>query len=156
MKYLVRVGVGSVLLLLFASCDGGGGGAPKDGSNDGADSSSSDGTGDRPESGGTDLNTSADVNDADGNMADRNMKEIDASDDTTETGPDVQADGASDSPTDGTPCTLPVTIGCFSGAVCASPQVQAVCMNGVWRCPAGTNSTEFCAPDSGVDVSGGS
>jgi hypothetical protein len=151
MKYFARVGVGSVLLLLGASCSGGGGGGTKDGSNDSADSSSTDGTGDRSDSGGADETASVDVSDAD-----LKTTEVDASDDTAETGLDVHAEGGSDSPSDGTPCLAPEDIGCFSGEVCASPQVQPVCMNGVWRCPAGSHPTEICAPDSGFDVSSGS
>jgi hypothetical protein len=148
MKHLVRVGVSSVLLLLGASCSGGGGGETKDGSNDTADSSSTDSTGDHPDSGGTDASASADVSDAD-----LKTTEVDASDDTAETGPDVHAEGGSDSPIDGKACGLPIAVGCFSGDVCASPQVQAVCMNGAWSCPAGSHPTEICAPDAGFDVS---
>ena len=120
MKYLGRVGIGSVLVLLFASC-GGAGGATADGS------------------------------------AIKDGQDVDASGDAMEAGSEVLTDVGSDVETDDAACLLPVTVGCFSGAVCASPQVQAVCMNGAWHCPAGTSSTESCAaPDSGVDVSGGS
>jgi len=54
------------------------------------------------------------------------------------------------------PCPFPVNIGCFSGAVCASAQVQAVCVHGEWRCPVGATSTEHCpSPDGGLDVGAG-
>jgi hypothetical protein len=93
MKNPVRVSLGPILLLLFASCSGSGGIAQA-GSNDvAASSSSSDGIGDRPESGGTDTSASADVSDVD-----LTMTVVDASDDPAETGPDVHAEGGSDSP----------------------------------------------------------
>jgi hypothetical protein len=54
------------------------------------------------------------------------------------------------------PCPFPVNIGCFSGAVCASATVQAVCVHGEWRCPVGAASTEHCpSPDGGLDVGAG-
>jgi hypothetical protein len=159
-----------VLLLLGASCSGGGGALPKDGSSDTADSSSSDGTGDRPDgssdtadspstdgtgdrpdSGGVDLNAATDTNDAD-----LKMTEGDASDDTAETGPDVHGEGGSDSSSDGASCPGFQDIGCFTGELCGSPEVPAVCMDGEWRCPAGSHGTEICNPDAGFDVNGGS
>lgn len=56
---------------------------------------------------------------------------------------------------DSAPCPFPVNIGCFSGALCASAQVQPVCVHGEWRCPVGASSAVHCpSPDGGVDAGG--
>jgi hypothetical protein len=51
---------------------------------------------------------------------------------------------------DSGPCPFPANVACFSGAVCASSPVQAVCVHGEWRCPAGASSTaDPCGPHDG-------
>jgi hypothetical protein len=60
---------------------------------------------------------------------------------------DVSADRVApdaDAPADDAPCSFPIDVGCFTGEVCASPHVEATCIDGKWRCPAGSSGTESC------------
>src|SRR6478736_684362 len=55
------------------------------------------------------------------------------------------ADGPdADARKDAAGCSLPITVGCFSGDVCASPRVETVCVDGQWTCPSGSHGTEIC------------
>jgi len=128
-------------LSLVAACGTSTPGAVKDGSNDRDGLAEVDAPLDT--SGfGSDVGTDID----DGSSDRDGLAEVDALHDTAVFGSDVGADVAA--------CLFPVDVGCFTGAVCASPQVHAVCVDGAWRCPAGSQSTEFCqSPDGGVDTS---
>jgi hypothetical protein len=53
-------------------------------------------------------------------------------------------------------CSSVPDIGCFTGEICHSPRVDAICVNGSWGCPAGSGPTEFCPPDPHPGADGGS
>jgi hypothetical protein len=130
MNRLGCVAIGLVMSL-FVACGSSQGGASKDGAGDASD--------------GGETNDVSDASDSN-----------DLNDSAPEVGPDsvleVGSEDAVDAETGGPEaheCTFPVDVGCFTGDVCASSQVRAGCVDGKWRCPAGSQGTEFCAnPDS--------
>jgi hypothetical protein len=44
-------------------------------------------------------------------------------------------------------------VGCFTGQICASSQVPAICRDGRWTCPPGSQASDFCPVDGALDGS---